>query len=105
MEADYRELSDVESREAITLAGQPFPVEAAILLSWHHNTSLKRFRQMRFLISSQAKTYDMVIGAQTIYKYNLLSQPVFSLDHSQGLASHKSPGKLAKCYETKRKSI
>lgn len=90
-EADYQELSAAESREAITLAGQPFAVEAAILLSWHHNTSLKRFCQMRFLVSSEAKNYDMVIGAETIERYHLLSRPVFGL--GQGVATHVSSGK------------
>ncbi|KAF2627733.1 hypothetical protein BU25DRAFT_421702 [Macroventuria anomochaeta] len=91
-ESDYQDLSDLESQGGVTMAGQPFPVEAAIFLSWHHNTSLKRFRQMRFLISSHARNFEMIIGAQTICKYNLMSRPVFNLE--SGVVNSSSKGKL-----------
>lgn len=79
-ETDFQELTELERQGGVTVAGEPFPIDAAIFLSWHHNTSLKRFRRMRFLISSHAKNFDMIVGAHTIAKYNLMSRPVFGMD-------------------------
>ncbi|KAH6615384.1 hypothetical protein C7974DRAFT_65081 [Boeremia exigua] len=90
-ETDYQELSELERQGGVTMSGEPFLVEAAIFLSWHHNSSLKRFHRMRFLVASHGKNFDMIIGAQTICKYELMSRPVFGLDN--GIVKSSGSGK------------
>jgi len=80
-ESDYAPLSTREQLGGKTMNGTIHTVEAAILLSWHHNTGPK-FRDMRFLISPTLES-TMIIGARSIVKYSIMSPPVFmSLEES-----------------------
>ncbi|KAF3038218.1 hypothetical protein E8E11_005933 [Didymella keratinophila] len=75
-EADYEPLTPREELGGQTMNGTIHPVEAAILLTWHHNTG-PRYRNMRFLISSTLDSHTMIIGTRSIVKHDLLSPPVF----------------------------
>ncbi|KAF1924859.1 uncharacterized protein M421DRAFT_272224 [Didymella exigua CBS 183.55] len=75
--SDFQTPTPYESEGARTLTGEPFAVEAAIYLSWHHSSSPITFRQMRFLIISNSE-FEMIIGSDTISKHSLLVPPVFA---------------------------
>lgn len=75
-DSDFESLTTRESYGGQMMNGAIHPVEAAILLSWHHNTG-PRYRDMRFLISAHLDSHTMIIGVRSIVKYNLLSPPVF----------------------------
>ena len=81
--ADYEPLSWKERQGGQSVTGELLTVDAAILLSWHHNTSPHRYRQMRFLISSCTKV-DMIIGTRSIIKHNLMAPPVFTISANTG---------------------
>jgi hypothetical protein len=105
--ADYEPLSWKEKQGGQSVTGELLTVDAAILLSWHHNTSPHRYRQMRFLISPCTKV-DMIIGTRSIIKHNLMAPPVFMVSANAGkralntLQSGKSclsePAELLKCH-------
>lgn len=74
--SDYEPLSSMEKQGGQTMTGEACPVDGAILLSWHHNSSPVHYRQMRFLVSSRAQV-DMIVGTRSIIKHNLMAPPVF----------------------------
>ena len=76
VEADYEPLTTREQYGGQTMNETIHFVEAAILLTWHHNTG-PRYRDMRFLISSTLDSHRMIVGTRSIVKHNLLSPPVF----------------------------
>ncbi|PQE06883.1 hypothetical protein CJF31_00010951 [Rutstroemia sp. NJR-2017a BVV2] len=67
----FRELKGTEKRGAVV--GNNIP-EAAIHLTWYHKKGSRAFHDMRFLIAPHSDA-DLVIGAQSIWKYNLLTVP------------------------------
>ncbi|KAJ4986324.1 hypothetical protein SVAN01_08141 [Stagonosporopsis vannaccii] len=74
-ESDHIPLSTRERQGGKTMNGTIHNVDAAILLTWHHNTSPK-FKDMRFLISSTLDS-TMIIGVRSIVRHSIMSPPVF----------------------------
>jgi len=89
--SDFRALTEEEKRGGIGADGGKIVPEGAIYLTWYHASSTKVFRDMRFLISPYAN-YDLIIGARSIEKHNLLSEPNLNII---GFSAKTSPlGKL-----------
>ncbi|KAF2192619.1 hypothetical protein K469DRAFT_746012 [Zopfia rhizophila CBS 207.26] len=73
-ESDFKQLRPRKRNGGTTATGDILTVEGALNLSWYHGSSSRIFRDMRFLVSS-AKDFDMIIGARSITKHNLISPP------------------------------
>lgn len=72
---DFEPLTYTEKEGYQSITGERLTFEAAILMSWYHDTMPLKFRDMRFLISPTSKV-DMIIGTRSIVRYNLLAPPV-----------------------------
>jgi hypothetical protein len=90
-ESDFQQATPYESHDAKTLTGEPLHIEAAIFLSWHHKSSPKSYRQMRFLVVSSS-IFEMIIGSDAITRHGLLLPPVFATS-SIGAKLEKVTGK------------
>lgn len=86
-ESDYVTLTPREEFGGQMMNETIHSVEAAILLSWHHNTGPK-YRDMRFLISSTLDSHRMIIGTRSIVKHKLLAPPAFMNDAASGKNKH-----------------
>ena len=75
-EPEYKPLSPREKHGGTSVTGQTHMPEGVLYLTWYHNSSPLLFRDMRFLVSS-IQQCDIVIGAYSIAKHNLLSLPNF----------------------------
>jgi hypothetical protein len=75
-------LTEWERRGGIVANGGSLIPEAAVFMTWFHASSPKVFRNMRFLVCQDAYC-DIIIGARTIHKHNLLSEPNFGLPGNQ----------------------
>jgi hypothetical protein len=73
-EADFHELTKEEEDGGTGITGHRLIPEGAIYLTWYHSNSTRVFRDMRFLISEHPM-YDLIIGAHSIRKNNILDVP------------------------------
>ena len=73
-DANFHELTASEKEGGAGVTGDKLIPEGAIYLTWYHNKSTRVFRNMRFLISPHPH-YDLIIGARSIQKHNLLDVP------------------------------
>jgi hypothetical protein len=96
-ESDFQQPTPCESNGAQTLTGEPFNIEAVVFLSWHHSSSPKIYRKMRFLIVSSS-SFEMIIGSETITRHRLLLPPVFAAD-STGSRHESGMGKLLRAQQ------
>jgi hypothetical protein len=73
-ETEFCSLTDNEKRGGTSATGHQLIPEGAIHLTWYHHNSTRVFRDMRFLVIGSSH-YDIVIGARSIMKYNILGVP------------------------------
>jgi len=73
-ETAIERLKESEKRGGVSTTGDLLMVEGACHLTWYHSKSTQVFRGMRFLISPNPRC-DLVIGARSIERHNLLSPP------------------------------
>lgn len=73
-EENFSKLTKDEELGATGITGHTLIPDSAIYLTWYHEKSTRVFRNMRFLISP-IKNYDLIIGARSIKKDNILDVP------------------------------
>ncbi|TGO18460.1 hypothetical protein BPAE_0382g00050 [Botrytis paeoniae] len=73
-EANFVRLTAEEKEGGFGITGDKLVPEGAIYLTWYHSKSTRVFHEMRFLISPHSQC-DLIIGARSILKDNLLSVP------------------------------
>ncbi|ESZ93178.1 hypothetical protein SBOR_6457 [Sclerotinia borealis F-4128] len=73
-ELNFVPLTEEEKEGGFGVTGHKLVPEGAIYLTWYHNKSTRVFHDMRFLISPHSQC-DLIIGARSIQKYNLLGVP------------------------------
>jgi hypothetical protein len=73
-ESDFQSLTKAEEDGGTGVTGHKLIPDGAIYLTWYHINSTRVFRDMRFLISEHPM-YDLIIGAQSIQKNNILDIP------------------------------
>lgn len=73
-EANFHKLTKEEEDGGIGITGHKLVPEGAVYLTWYHSNSTRVFRNMRFLISENPMC-DLVIGAHSIRKNNILDVP------------------------------
>jgi len=78
-ESDFLSLNSSERNGGLSASNHKLMPEAAVIITWYHSGSTRLFRNMRFLIMSNPQ-YDLVIGARSIAKHNLLSPPNFGAE-------------------------
>ncbi|KAA8568605.1 hypothetical protein EYC84_007620 [Monilinia fructicola] len=70
-ESNFVPLTVEEKEGGFGVTGHKLVPEGAIYLTWYHRKSTRVFHNMRFLISPHPQC-DLIIGARSIKKYNLL---------------------------------
>jgi hypothetical protein len=90
-ESSFDKLTKVEEEGGAGVTGHKLIPGGAIYLTWYHNNSTRVFRDMRFLISDHPM-YDIIIGARSIQKNNILDVPnlcigAVIIDKVKGLTS------------------
>ncbi|TGO52415.1 hypothetical protein BOTNAR_0325g00080 [Botryotinia narcissicola] len=73
-EANFVPLTAEEREGGFGITGDKLVPEGAIYLTWYHSKSTRVFHSMRFLISPHSQC-DLIIGARSILKDNLLGVP------------------------------
>jgi hypothetical protein len=76
--SDYTKLKD--SDDGHSVSGHPVVPEGAVKLTWYHPSSVRIYRDMRFLVLENA-THDLVLCAQAIEKHNIVNPPNFGDAH------------------------
>jgi hypothetical protein len=71
---DFHRLTKEEEDGGAGITGHKLIPDGAIYLTWYHSNSTRVFRDMRFLISEHPM-YDLIIGAHSIRKHNILDVP------------------------------
>jgi hypothetical protein len=72
--SSFRKLTKEEERGGTGITGESHIPQGAIYLTWYHKNSTRVFRDMRFLISP-TQHCDLIIGARSIQKENILNVP------------------------------
>lgn len=73
-ESSFEDLTKEEKMGGTGITGDSHIPQGAIYLTWYHKSSTRVFRDMRFLISP-TQHCDLIIGARSIQKENILSVP------------------------------
>ncbi|KAF7879477.1 hypothetical protein EAF04_000673 [Stromatinia cepivora] len=73
-EANFVSLTAEEKEGGFGVTGHKLVPEGAIYLTWYHSKSTRVFHNMRFLVSPYSQC-DLIIGARSIQKDNLLGVP------------------------------
>lgn len=73
-EANFHKLTKEEEDGGTGITGHRLIPDGAIYLTWYHSNSTRVFRDMRFLVSEHPM-YDLIIGARSIRKNNILDVP------------------------------
>jgi hypothetical protein len=71
---DFHKLTKEEEDGGAGITGHKLIPDGAIYLTGYHNNSTRVFRDMRFLVSEHPM-YDLIIGARSIWKHNILDVP------------------------------
>lgn len=78
-ESDFLPLTELEkSQPGISATQHILSLLGAIHLAWYFDTSTQVYRDMRFLISPHSHC-DLIIGARSIERHNMLGVPVLPL--------------------------
>ncbi|RDW57281.1 hypothetical protein BP5796_12731 [Coleophoma crateriformis] len=77
--SNFCELTKEEEKGGRSVTGHILIPDGAIYLTWYHKKSTRVFRNMRFLVSPIGN-YDMIIGARSIKKDNILDVPNLMVD-------------------------
>ena len=78
-------------------SGHPIHPNGAILLSWYHSTS-PQFSNMRFLVVEDYH-FDLLIGAESMYRHKLLSPIIFTLQSKNGVSVVAKTSGMFSCVE------
>ncbi|CAD6442774.1 f89a6edd-eb62-44db-92fa-ca1b2a8d573b [Sclerotinia trifoliorum] len=73
-EANFVSLTAAEKEGGFGVTGHKLVPEGAIYLTWYYDKSTRVFHNMRFLVSPYSQC-DLIIGARSIQKDNLLGVP------------------------------
>ena len=99
---DFKQLRAEERFGGISATGHKVEPLGVIKLTWYHKRSVKIFRGMRFIVTSNTN-YEMVIGCSSLKKHDLVAPPNFenSVD-TKTLPNAIRMGNLVngKCYWT-----
>ncbi|KAH6718708.1 hypothetical protein BKA61DRAFT_474263 [Leptodontidium sp. MPI-SDFR-AT-0119] len=71
---DFHKLTREEEDGGQGITGHKLIPVGAIYLTWYHSNSTRVFRDMRFLVSEHPM-FDLIIGARSIQKNNILDVP------------------------------
>jgi len=100
-QSTFLKLTEEEERGGTGINGDSHVPLGAINLTWYHNNSTRVFYDMRFLISP-AQHCDLIIGAQSIQRDNILNVPCLMVDKDDIIlkrpAGPPSPGALSTPY-------
>jgi hypothetical protein len=77
-------LSKEEERGGTGITGDSHIPQGVVHLTWYHKSSTRVFRDMRFLISPTPHC-DLIIGARSIQKENILSVPCLMVGSRPGI--------------------
>lgn len=83
-ESSFHKLTKVEKEGGAGITGHKLIPAGAVYLTWYHNTSTRVFRDMRFLVSENPMC-DLVIGARSIQKANILDVPNLMVANGVGM--------------------
>jgi hypothetical protein len=86
-ESNFLKLTEEEMRGGTSITGDSHVPLGAINLTWYHKNSTRVFYDMRFLISP-TQHCDLIVGAQSIQRDNILNVPCLMVD------DHDSRGNL-----------
>jgi len=81
-ESTFLKLTKEEERGGTSITGDSHIPLGAINLTWYHKNSTRVFYDMRFLISP-TQHCDLIIGAQSIQKDNILNVPCLMVDKDE----------------------
>jgi len=84
-------LTDEEKEGGSGITGHKLIPDGAIYLTWYHKRSTRVFRNMRFLISPNQHC-DLIIGARSILKDQLLDVPNLLSEPRLGRTLARNPG-------------
>lgn len=73
---EYEQITEREKQGGTVATGHKHYVHGAIRVSWSYGTGTEIIRHMRFLVSEN-EHLDMIVGARSIRKWNLISPPNF----------------------------
>lgn len=77
------ELTPEEKKGGISVTETKLIPQGAVYLDWYHGRSSHVFRNMRFLVSPHS-ICDLIIGARSIQKNNILGVPILAIGPSPG---------------------
>lgn len=86
---NFHKLTEDEELGGKGVTGHTLIPDGAIYLTWYHKKSTRVFRNMRFLISP-ISNYDLIIGARSIKKDNILDVPNLMASGSLGKTLNNS---------------
>ncbi|KAB8296958.1 hypothetical protein EYC80_002364 [Monilinia laxa] len=89
-ESNFVPLTVEEKEGGFGVTGHKLVPEGAIYLTWYHSKSTRVFHKMRFLISPHSQC-DLIIGARSIQKDNLLGVPNLMATTSTRIANQNAP--------------
>jgi len=72
--SSFKPLTKLEQQGAIGVTGHRLVPDGAVYLTWYHKKSTRVFRNMRFLVVSNA-AYDLILGARSIKEHSILDVP------------------------------
>lgn len=89
--SSFENLSKEEERGGTGITGASHIPQGVVHLTWYHKSSTRVFRDMRFLISATSHC-DLIIGARSIQKENILSVPCLMVDSRPGITLPRPGG-------------
>jgi len=99
--SSFGSLSKEEEQGGTGITGDSHIPQGVIQLTWYHKSSTRVFRDMHFLISPTPHC-DLIIGARSIQKENILSVPCLMAGNGPGITLlPKSNGLLGTSYQVR----
>lgn len=77
-EDKLEEMTDDEKKGGVSATETQLIPQGAVYLDWYYGGSTQVFRNMRFLVSPHSFC-DLIIGARSIHKHNILGYPILAL--------------------------
>ncbi|KAH8592288.1 hypothetical protein B0O99DRAFT_597332 [Bisporella sp. PMI_857] len=94
VESDFDPLTGAERRGGTSASGHYVMPLGAVNVTWYHKGSTRMFRDMRFLVFPDPHC-ELVIGARSIQKHDLLSPPNLTLNGGRTDVAKDNDPKLA----------
>ena len=76
--SDFKALTHKEEFGGFSATGHRIDPIGALKLTWYHESSVKIFTNMRFLVIKDAN-YDLIVGSDSLYKHKLIGQVNFDM--------------------------